>query len=306
MPKLDYPKILTNKDWQAKKSALDKVGKNKSTGLKGFLEALEKLYNTTAFAKPSGPSAAATFDLVRFDSERKKVLQHWDGERKKVVNQLDVTRSKIDDVIKLLGANSASGKHLAKMKQASLDFQRKDLPHHIHLAERAVIDAFKANLKKSQAYIGFVETDGQPGKKNVTPYKASLDKVKSVNDIDRFFNPGGENSNPPGRALSTLCQNWDQIIVSDFPDYSAKFFPRDAMQGVFRKNKWLYELSTMGNGASMAAVDKLEAAIKKGAAEADVVKKFKAEASKSVAEAGKFLTAYFKMIDQMQSDLAKL
>jgi hypothetical protein len=311
VPKLDYPKILTNKDWQSKKSALDKVGKNKKTGVGEQLTALEKLYAKTDYAKPSEglKLIQTTFDPIRFKAELGKMRQHYTTERKKIEAQFLVTDKKIDDAIKTLGAASSTGKHLAKIKLALRDFRGHDMAEHVHQVERASVAAYRANLKKSMAY-SFVEDKGQPGRKNVAPYKEYLGKIQSFKDVDHYFGPGELSANPPGRALSTLCQNWDQVMLPDFPEYAKKFYAAGAMDKVLRGGKWLYELATPGTSGSLVAVEELKKALQKaqskGATEADVVAAFKTEALKSWAAAEKFLGAYFAMIDKMPKDLATL
>lgn len=307
MPKLDYPKILTNKDWQSKKALLDKTGKNKKTGVGFQLDLLQKVYLASDYPKPSESLKLidATFDPVRFKGELSKMRQHFNDERKKMLPQIQATDQKIDDTIKLLGAASSSGKHLAKMKQGLKAFQGHDMAEHVHQVERASVAAYLTKLKTSMAY-GFVEGKGQPGRKNVAPYEKYLNDIKSFKDIDHYFGPGELSANPPGRALSTLCQNWDQIMVADFPVYAKQFFVPIALETVLRGSKWLYELATPGTSGSLVAVEKLKAEQSGGATEASLVIKFKKEALQDWAGAQRFLDAYFRLIDKMPKDLATL
>jgi hypothetical protein len=130
VPKLDYPKILTNKDWQSKKAVLDKVGKNKKTGVGDELDLFEKAYLKTDFAKPSDGVKPTTYDPLRFQGQLSQMRQHFMAERKKIEAQYLATDKKIDAAIKVLGAGSSSGKHLAKVKAALSAFRGHDMAEH--------------------------------------------------------------------------------------------------------------------------------------------------------------------------------
>jgi hypothetical protein len=299
VPKLDYPKILTNKDWQSKKAVLDKVGKNKKTGVGDELDLFEKAYLKTDFAKPSDGVKPTTHDPLRFQAQLSQMRQHFMNERKKVESQYLATDKKIDAAIKTLGAGSNSGKHLAKIKAALSAFRGHDMAEHIHQLERASVKAYVANLQKSIAF-GFVE-DGEKTRKNVAPYKKYLGEITSYDDIeDRFHPNNGRSSNPPGRAFSTMCQNWDQFLAAEFPDYSKKFYSGTAMDFV-RPTTVLYTLATPGQSGSLVCVEKMKAL--NAGSETERVAKFKKDAQSDWAAAEKFVDAFFRLVDTMPKDL---
>jgi hypothetical protein len=180
------------------------------------------------------------------------------------------------------------------------------MAEHIHQVDRASVKAYLDNLKKKSIAYGFVEQKGETTRTNVAPYKKYLGELVTYDDIeDRFHPNNGRSSNPPGRAFSTMCQNWDQFMAAEFPDYSKRFYTGTAMDFV-RSSTLLYGLATPGPSNSLVAVEKMKVAQNGGATEADLVTNFKKDALASWAAAANFVDAYFSMIDTMPKDLETL
>jgi hypothetical protein len=296
MPTITYPVILTNKDWQKKKGV---TNKGKKTGVGESLDALQKAFAISAHAKISPDDLVKeTSDIEIFKKKAPSVRLMFQQSRKKLRPLFDAADKKIAAAITTFGATSSAGKHLTAMKAALKKFETNEMGVFEQQFETEVIDKFKAKVQKTNTW-AVVQTFDVT-RRNASTFQKCLDDVRSISDVTDKFGTL-INANPPGRAVTTACKNWDQLIRAEFPEFSKKYFKYPAMDTI-AKLPWIKQLGDEAGGTASKA---LKAQLS-GGSEAQVIQKFKADAGRSWKQVEKFLDAYFKFGADLPKELNNL
>lgn len=304
MPNPTYPVILTNKDWQKNKGLF---AKGKKTGVGAALDTLQKAYLASPYMKASATSVMKEITAGSLDPQAFKknlgtgVTKVFGNARKQIKTPADALEHRIAAAITMLGAGSAGGKHLAKMKVELDKFVDKTLPGYEHAFGLEVIEEYKARVQKTNTYVGFMHDKGAVTKKNVSSFGTALAGVTKIDDIGKAFGDTA-NANPPSRALTTACQNWDTVFAAEFPQFAARYFPAKAMTTV-KSLPWISELGNEKGGGD--ATKKVEAMAARTSEDAAVAA-FKRQAGASWRQAQKFLVQYFKFLVALDAEISKL
>ena len=287
---LQYPTILTNKDWQKKKGL---IGKATKTGVGEALDALQKVYLQSGFAKHDPQVlGASTLDPVAINQG----LTAFRSTASKSVAQIKqcaaTADSKINKAIVAFASGSSQNvrKHLQQMQKDLKQFVA-DAQAYPAAFEAATTHAFKQKIQASSLWIAFVQA-GPNTLRNIQSYGHDLQDCDSPADVHDKFKDGSS----PGRCLTTACKTWDQLVITGAPSIAKKYYPKKAMESIF-KLPWIQDLGNENMSTASGKITQLALRSNQAAA----MKKFKFEATKSWSEArDSFLAGYAAAIKEMQ------
>ncbi|WP_097279665.1 hypothetical protein [Caenispirillum bisanense] len=223
MAKIDYPVVLTKKDWDKKKPL---IAKTKSTGIGDLLKNLEKYHGTIAWGE--------------FDFTKHGALASIDGARdiaKKSYGSVKNIARACKDVASL--ANSWA----AKFSKDKL------IPKSAAQACKAIADAADDYGKQALAFEQLAEAEYATERKKIeNTVRSALKPIlsKGVQKVDLFLSDIATFKSSPtkqnllklatgdggARGYCTQCKNWDQIL-KDFPEIRDPVFKGKAMDTYF-------------------------------------------------------------------------
>ena len=227
---MDYPAVLTNKEWQKSKGLIAKIVVGK-TDVGANLTALETAFKKSDFAKAATPfDKSDPTEFKVFIKSVKTGLDKQAGEiGAKVTDAVKVASQAAGDMKGNSKVPASVTKYLSSMIAALGKFgdEIKAQPDKI---VTSLTDDFKKKLAADPFYKALKDSCG----KVETKWKALLGDIKLVEadpkiaTVDKVFS--GDNN---ARGITTAAKFWDQVLIKKFPTTAGEIYSGSAMNDYY-------------------------------------------------------------------------
>jgi hypothetical protein len=251
-----FPAALTNKQWQKNKGLFAKA---KPTGIGEALTAMEKAFAGSGFAVDPEKLATETLDPIVFEKRLAQYDKTMQGQAKKLDDAAAAVQAKITTAKTTFAGNKSVLTELGKLESELANFRAGiKLNGTIATKQRvAIFDAYKKHLQSSALWkqtVGFkLAASTEAHRQEVLGDVKRLERDPRIELINEMWGHDGA-----ARTLRTTPRLWDQILVKNFPELTAKVRPGSAMND-FNQLPWI---DTVGNEPGKSATNKVTAALK--------------------------------------------
>jgi hypothetical protein len=279
--KLDYPAVLTRREWDRNKGVIAKLVVGK-TDVGAGLRGVEEEYNKTGFSGVKMFPGDDPLDYLEYEKKTVEGLQKSEP----------VLKAKIDTAMGWANATQDEFRRSKPVPKSSADYVKritdglaeffKQIGRFPAKAKDELRKEYKDRLHKSMAYLGLTDA-AQKADATFSKLQGLIKQVEgnpTLNTLHATFMNDG-----PHRQLTTVCKLWDQLVAGKFPKLAAKVYPGKAMTDYFT----LPGLADIANETANAASKKLQTLIQGGQPENRVVQTYMLRYSSSVIKAHEIL-----------------
>lgn len=304
---LAYDPVLTDKDWQKKKGT---VGKTKKTGVGEALTTLEKTFAKSGFAMiDAGYLGSRSIDPQIYAEARKQFLAQVASNAKSIDKAIKDAKAKTFAARKPFASDKKVLDHLLVIDRA-LDKLLKDTGANGQPLKAVIASAdveWQKMLKsKSMVINGKMIEDsaklagyGQSLREDVKAVIAAARAQGAPQDTFAEISARWGKNPSSARSCTTAINQWDQLVVREFPQLSARFHKGPALRTFLTSGSWLDAAANEANGVCTTKAKDLIKQVGHTKAMEEFVKGFTGDIKKYdefVVMARKFYTTLEKLV----------